>query len=128
VVELQLPWPPSINRYWRCVQGATLLSREGREYKHKAKDALFEQLYKLKHTAIDVPCKATIIAHYPNKRRRDLDNIIKPVLDCLQASEVVRNDELFKELHVIGVPVTQIDPEHRAELRGTVHVFIEELP
>ena len=28
-----LPWPPSLNRYYRSVNGRVLISREGRQYR-----------------------------------------------------------------------------------------------
>lgn len=30
---LTLPWPPSVNRYWRAVNGRNILSAEGRAYR-----------------------------------------------------------------------------------------------
>ena len=32
-IEIELPWPPSINHYWRRVGVRTLISREGRRFR-----------------------------------------------------------------------------------------------
>ena len=32
-ITLDLPWPPTANRYWRNVNGRMVLSRAGREYR-----------------------------------------------------------------------------------------------
>lgn len=45
-----------------------------------------------------VPVGMTIRACPPDKRRRDLDNIVKPLGDLLEHSGVLKNDSLIHEL------------------------------
>ena len=85
LVELALPWPPSTNRLWRCptsgkLRGRHLLSTEARRYKDNARHALEAQDVEPLpgHVAVDM------VAHPPDRRRRDLDNIIKIILDSLK--------------------------------------------
>ena len=33
-MEIVLPYPPSVNTYWRAVKGRVILSKKGREYRH----------------------------------------------------------------------------------------------
>lgn len=33
--EIELPYPPSINHYWRRVGSRTLISREGRRFRER---------------------------------------------------------------------------------------------
>ena len=40
------------------------------------------------------PVEVTIQAHPPDKRRRDLDNIIKPVLDALEGPILVDDSQV----------------------------------
>lgn len=46
MVTLVLPFPPSMNTYWRNLNGRTLLSAKGRRYKSEVIAAVYEQLKK----------------------------------------------------------------------------------
>ena len=43
---------------------------------------------------VEGPVEVTIQAHPPDKRRRDLDNIIKPVLDALEGLILVDDSQV----------------------------------
>ncbi|OVC85618.1 RusA family crossover junction endodeoxyribonuclease, partial [Escherichia coli] len=48
-----------------------------------------------------------IIAEPPDKRRRDLDNILKAPLDALTHAGVLMDDEQFDEINIVrGQPVS----------------------
>ncbi|EIF0400323.1 RusA family crossover junction endodeoxyribonuclease, partial [Escherichia coli] len=48
-----------------------------------------------------------VIAEPPDKRRRDLDNILKAPLDALTHAEVLIDDEQFDEINIVrGQPVS----------------------
>ena len=101
-MRLTLPWPPSANTYYRHVSrgpqaGRTLLSEAGRAYR-KAVDAVVAQARARK--ALAVPLEVRIAAFPPDRRKRDLDNLLKSVLDCLEASGVIENDNLIESLSI----------------------------
>lgn len=78
-IRLVLPYPPSMNTYWRRVGSRTVLSKKGREYK-----ALVGQMCTLEHLEpLPGPLALTILAFPPDERVRDLDNIQKAILDSL---------------------------------------------
>lgn len=79
---LKLPWPPSINHYWRLGQGHFHISSEGRAYKFHVADIIASARIR----PLDGPVKIIIDAFPPDRRRRDLDNLNK----CLFDSCVVR--------------------------------------
>jgi crossover junction endodeoxyribonuclease RusA len=94
MVTVTLPYPPSANRIWRNIRGKTLKSEEYRSWLKEAswrislaKDRLTEGPYGL---AIQVGRK--------DKRRRDLDNFLKPISDALQAGGAVLNDSDCEKL------------------------------
>jgi len=101
-MRLTLPWPPSANTYYRHVSrgplaGRTLLSEQGRAYR-KAVDAVVAMARARK--ALAVPLEVRIAAFPPDRRKRDLDNLLKSVLDCLEASGVIENDNLIESLSI----------------------------
>lgn len=46
--------------------------------------------------------------HAPNKRKFDIDNRVKPVLDALQRAGVYDDDEQVEELHVYRAPIMKL--------------------
>ena len=43
MIELTLPWPPSMNTYWRTFQGRMIISAKGREYRKAVADQVLIQ-------------------------------------------------------------------------------------
>lgn len=83
---IQLPYPPSANRLWRNVKGRMVKSAEYRTWLSAAVASC--------RGAVNVPgpYHLTITATRPDRRRRDIDNLIKPVSDALCAAGVVDDD------------------------------------
>ena len=86
--RLTLPWPPSTNQIWRTirVQGRnrTLLSEKARHYREAAWKAVRDQL--ADYPQLEHPLRVYVDAYPPDKRRRDLDNVLKCVFDALTHS------------------------------------------
>jgi crossover junction endodeoxyribonuclease RusA len=76
---LTLPWPPSVNRYWRQVNGRAILSADGRHYKQDVAALCFTAGVQPEMG----PVVVDIVAFPPDRRRRDLDNLLKATLDSL---------------------------------------------
>ena len=96
VIELELPWPPSVNRYYRHFAGRTLLSRAGHEYRKHVLAKLASK---------DHPCFAgavTLAAEFypPDSRKRDLDNLLKATLDALQHAGLFEDDGQIEHLDI----------------------------
>ena len=85
-VELTLPWPPSVNSYWGFHGHRRFLTQKALEFKKHAVAAVQGQ--KLGQARLSV----TIIAHAPDRRTRDLDNILKPTLDALVQAGLFDDD------------------------------------
>lgn len=98
MIALTLSWPPSTNRYWRHVGSRTLLSKAGRTYKTAVRGSVLEQLG-LPVPRIVGPVAITIDLYPPDRRRRDIDNRFKGLLDAITAAGVWEDDSQVVELH-----------------------------
>lgn len=105
-MNITLPYPPSVNHYWRNVNGRTLISRKGREYRDAVADVVVAEACRRNVAAPHGERLAVrIVANAPDKRRRDLDNVCKALLDALCYAGVYEDDSLIDDLRVIrGIP------------------------
>ena len=111
-MTLHLPWPPSVNSYYRRVGNRTLVSRAGRAYKTTVAAACLEQ--HAKHYQ-GHRLSVTATAYPPDKRARDLDNLWKCLLDSLEAAGVIDNDA-----HIDHLAITRANPTKPGHVEITV--------
>lgn len=97
---LELPFPPSVNHYWRSVRIGkamrTLISAPGREFRHQVEKTVMAERKALR---IDSGVAVAVTLHAPDNRRRDLDNFGgKALLDALTHSGVWLDDSQVRRL------------------------------
>ena len=80
MLTVQLPYPPSLNRLYRHVGKRVIISAEGRRYASAVNDAVRAALA-AGQIVPPAPHAATLLATPPDRRRRDLDNLPKRLLD-----------------------------------------------
>ncbi|MDE5192729.1 RusA family crossover junction endodeoxyribonuclease [Citrobacter freundii] len=108
-MKLILPFPPSVNTYWRHPNkgpfaGKSLISAAGRRFQSEVCAAIIEQLRRLpKPTA--VPASVEIVLFPPDNRNRDLDNYNKALFDALTHAGVWEDDSQVKRMLVEWGPV-----------------------
>lgn len=102
-LEFTLPFPPSVNHYWRNFRGRMVIGARGRAYRKAAIEAIGDQGVPL--DGIGGPLKVELLAHPPDRRRRDLDNLQKALLDAVVAAGVIEDDSNIDDLRVIRGPV-----------------------
>ena len=99
----ELPWPPSMNHYWRRVGAKTLISRDGRKFRREVLDTIFElsRQFEMRRLHVTGRLSVEIDAYPPDRRRRDLDNVLKPLLDALQHAGVYDDDSQIDSLKIV---------------------------
>lgn len=109
-VTLTLPWPPSVNTYWRhtVVKGRlrTLISRRGQAYR-SAVYAAWLRCRDRRSQPIDAPVRVTMAAHPPDLRQRDLDNLPKAIFDALTHCRVWSDDYLVDDFRIYRRPAAK---------------------
>lgn len=100
---LELPYPPSNNRYYRHARGRTYLSPEGISYRLQVLE---------KRPRFGWPLMGRIralIEVHPNRSvSQDLDNCCKAILDSLQHASIYYNDSQIDDLRVVRMPKNRI--------------------
>jgi crossover junction endodeoxyribonuclease RusA len=109
----RLPWPPSVNTYWRRGPNVTYLTKKARSFRREAIECLSgAEQFLGERLAVHLELIM------PDRRKRDIDNHIKAVLDALQHAGVFCDDDQIDDLRVTRLHV---------EPPGCVDVTIVEL-
>lgn len=96
-LRIELPYPPTVNTYWRRVGSRTLISKKGRAYRVRIKAALLEH----RENAVAGRCAVRVDLFPPDGRKRDLDNVLKALLDGLHHGGVIDDDSVIDRLEIV---------------------------
>jgi len=100
-----------VNHYWKARGKRRFLSQKARAWHEEVRLVLGAQRRRYME-----PVALYIMAYPPDRRRRDLDNILKGVQDALVFAGVIEDDYQVAELHVLRRP---------PEPPGRVRVVVE---
>ncbi len=93
-VDMELDYPPSVNHYW-CQSGKRrYIGAKGLAFRSHVFDVC-SRLPRLSGRL-----KASIYVYPPDRRKRDIDNILKSALDSLQHGLMFADDEQIDRLYV----------------------------
>lgn len=90
MLTLTIPFPPSMNRLWRASKGGGVYRSP--EYAKWKEHACWEIASQCRSERLQGPFKLTMLVVPPDKRHRDLDNLLKASLDALAGAGVIAND------------------------------------
>jgi crossover junction endodeoxyribonuclease RusA len=117
-VTVRLPFPPSLNHYYRSAyiggHVSTYISGDGKAYRNQIVEA-----WQSVRVTFDGRLAVRVVAVFPNAAQRDLDGLLKALLDSLEHAGVYRNDSQVKLLIV---------EQSRVEAPGWVDVTIGPKP
>lgn len=123
--EITLPFPPSVNRYYRSprsgpLAGRTMISEEARKYRAAvcalvSESKLGGQMEGLLRVVVEV--------FVPDRRKRDLDNLHKGILDSLTHAGVWGDDSQIDDLRIYRAR----DEAGNLIIGGMVKVMVERI-
>ena len=130
MIELTLPWPPSVNSYKNI--GGTRTTKKGKSYQARVNSPETKVFYyevwvkirslkAVKQILEPVATRLciTLGLYPPDKRKRDIDNVVKPTLDSLVRGGLIVDDVQIDRLVIERCGIMS---------QGQVIVKIEELP
>ncbi|ADU71531.1 RusA family crossover junction endodeoxyribonuclease [Pantoea sp. At-9b] len=103
-MKLTLPFPPTVNTYWRNTPKGVLISASGRSFRSSAIASVLEQL-KRRPKPITTDVQVNVILYPPTRLRRDLDNYQKALFDSLTHAGVWLDDSQIKRIIIEWGPV-----------------------
>ncbi len=113
MIVLQLPYPPSV---WNLYRGWGKNRNKSEEYKLWLNEAGLEILRtpaKHRQPILD-KFTMTVLAGRPDKRGRDLDNLLKAPADLLQSHGLISNDHKAESITIAWSPKVE---KRRIEVR-----------
>jgi len=102
--ECNLPWPPSVNSYYTVWKGRKILSKKGKQFKADCSIYIYRNGPQLTG---DLSVEISVCM--PDKRRRDLDNLLKPILDVLGNYGVYEDDSQIVDLRIKKIDANKGD-------------------
>ena len=135
-ITIELPFPPSANKYWRVVRNRIIKSGEARTYDRILMHLLLEYSKQIMQWNIGGGCNKpgwkqmgkdsrtlalSVAVHYPKRSGAltDIDNLLKIMIDCLEGV-LFENDRQFRHI--------QISREAQTTKEGSIRVTIKKCP
>ena len=97
-IVLYLPWPPTINSYYKISRsGHHYLDKSVRKFREAVSKAIHEQY---PHTKLSERLLVEVYEFPPDRRKRDLDNYMKGLLDSCTEASLWIDDSIIDQLHI----------------------------
>ncbi len=96
MILVELPYPPSVNNYWRHTSKGHYITAKGKSFRRDVCLLLSKYRGRLTTGRLDI----TVSVYPPDRRKRDLDNITKALFDAIEHSGVIADDEQFDRVQL----------------------------
>ncbi|QVJ07732.1 putative holliday junction resolvase [Vibrio phage vB_ValP_VA-RY-3] len=98
ICELYTDFPPSVNNYYVKTQRGLFISQKGRKFRDQLIKDAHEQLGGM--DPIECKVRIDVVAWVPDNRKRDLDNLVKPIQDAISHAHIWGDDSQVDQLVV----------------------------
>ena len=96
-VRYELPYPPSVNNYWHASGKRRYISPAGKKFTEEVNLIVQNARFK---TFGSASLGISVMIHPRSKRKFDLDNTLKAILDALMKANVYDDDSQFEYIEI----------------------------
>jgi crossover junction endodeoxyribonuclease RusA len=139
-LNLTLPWPPSVNHYKKV--GGLVKTKSGKIYQKRVNTsktlAYYYNVYSIYKSLIakegtkfhygkDISLEVYVYLYPPDKRKRDIDNLLKVLLDSLVRAKIIYDDSQIRKLSIekmISVPPGEVKVNIQSEMFHAEHAIL----
>lgn len=103
-IVLNVAWPPTVNSYYKMTRhGQRYLDKRVKSFRETVEETLHEQVPGMN---LDDRLFLEVYLFPPDRRKRDLDNYMKGLLDSFTNAKLWVDDSQIDQLHIYrGEPV-----------------------
>jgi len=124
LLKFTLHAPPSTNHLYVRKGRGTFISPRYRQWRKEAV-LIIEEAHRTRQFYAQPPYAVQITAHV--SRRRDIDNLIKPILDALEDSKLIEDDRHVDEIRIVRGPTgacfRSVEGQCRVALFGNINTY-----
>jgi crossover junction endodeoxyribonuclease RusA len=101
-ITVSLPYPPSVNNLFvnNRKTGGRYPSDRYKTWRRAAQNMVTEQRVQWPAQSISGPVEVTMTFGRPDRRKRDLDNLMKAPLDTLVSMQIIEDDSKIQALTI----------------------------
>lgn len=103
MIQILLPWPPSVNHYWASNGRRRYITQRGVDYRREVHSIAIKKFGK-QFEPLKGRLAVRIEVYPPDRRKRDLDNLLKAPLDALSHAGIYVDDSQIDRLIVARYP------------------------
>jgi len=96
-LRYELPYPPSVNNYWHATGKRRYISPAGKKFTEEVFAVVKSQG---SASFGDASLGISVMIHPRSKRKFDLDNTLKAILDALMKANVYDDDSQFEYIEI----------------------------
>jgi crossover junction endodeoxyribonuclease RusA len=104
-LTIELPLSPSVNHYWGRHGKITYVSKAGKDFRVNVQAAVLEQCGC--YPRLTGRLCVAVRVHPADRRRQDLDNRLKSLLDCLAHAGIYEDDSQIDRLTIERGPIVK---------------------
>lgn len=104
MIAFEFPYPPSVNTYYRANGPRRFITKRGINFRA----TVGEVVSGLNQDTLSHEIEVVVCLYPPDKRRRDVDNPMKALLDAMEHAGVYEDDSQIRKLTI----------ERRAVVKG----------